>query len=72
MMDAIFYTALVVMILYTVFSLYGWYCVFVMLDKITTKTGRRHIPIAWKPIPMTLDVIMVVYWIWMIVRCFTN
>jgi len=70
-MDEIFYTALVVAIFYSVFSVFSWIGAFKTISKIHKRT-KRIVPVKLKPMAIFLDSIALVYWIWMIVRCFTN
>lgn len=70
-MEAIFYTALVVAILYSTVSVFGWIYLIDTAGRIRERTGKKAL-IQIKFIPLILDFIVIIYWIWMIVRCFTE
>ena len=81
-MTAVFYTAVVIATLYSLFSLLGWYATIIAYQTMRNTVIEYNKRNRFKKAPMPtisfhwyyviLDIVVVVYWIWMIVRCFVG
>ena len=69
-MKALFYTALVVATVYSIVSVFGWACV-AHLDYKCWKRGIAT-TVRLRPLRMIPDVIVLIYWTWMVVRLFVS